>query len=108
MFVDFKTVRSKVSVHQAATFLRLSFKQSDGGWYRGWCPACEAHTLLMMPAYGVFFCATARKQGDCIGLVAHCKRMSIKDAALALCRHFGVRHAVHGTLEQEVPAKAAQ
>lgn len=91
MWLDFREVKRNVSMHQTMQTLYLESHQFAPGWYRGWCPRCEAHTLMIVPARGVFFCAAGKITGDQLALFAHVNRVTIKEAAYKLAEFFDVK-----------------
>jgi DNA primase len=89
-YVDFVAIKSAVTLEQAIHFLALRLKKS-GKQYRGPCPvhAGTDRTLAVTPGEG-FFCFADHKGGDVIALVAHCREIGQRDAALLLAEHFRI------------------
>lgn len=91
-FIDYQKLKEKVSIEQAAEYLKLDLKQS-ANQLRGQCPACESdnpRALALTPAKQLFYCFAAEQGGDCIKLVAHIKGIRQQDAAQELAQHFRV------------------
>lgn len=84
MFVDFKEVKERVSFDDVISFLELKLS-TEGHQYRGACP-CEKggeRALVITPSKG-WYCFGSKQGGDVIGLTAHIKRISAKDAGAYL------------------------
>jgi DNA primase len=102
-FIDFADIKQRVSLHQCVTMLGLAMKQS-GGQFRSACPVHGGgeRTLVVTPSKG-FYCFGEKKGGDQIALVAHVRQLSNRDAAEAICLHFGLDVLPE---QKEQPAKA--
>lgn len=98
--IDFRELKRNVSIHQTMQHLHLEMHQIAPGWYRGWCPHCEAHTLMVLPAYGYFFCAGGRISGDQLSLYSHVKNISVREAARRLTAYYG------GTMKAAPPRRS--
>jgi len=112
MKLDFKELRERVSLLDAAHFLGLEMKQ-DGATRRTACPACQSknpRSLSITPSVGRFGCFARGKQnaphGDVIEFVAHVRSVSQRDAAELLAQHFGLPNG-QPTVPQR-PEAAAQ
>jgi DNA primase len=82
-FVDFAALKAAVTINAAAETLGLTLKQ-EGSQLRAACPACKSgggRAIVITPAKGLYYCFSAKKGGDCIGLAAHCLGVSDNDAA---------------------------
>src|SRR6185437_16800401 len=82
MFVPFDQVKERVSFEDAINKLGLQLKQTGNQW-RGACPACKNsgdRALVITEGRG-YFCFSAHKGGDQIGLAAHVLGIQAKDAA---------------------------
>lgn len=98
MKLDFKEIRERVPLLDAARFLGLELKaESSGAVFRTKCPACNRNTprsLSVTPHLGRFACFANGKhnapRGDVIELVAHCRGVPQRAAAELLAQHFGL------------------
>lgn len=83
MAVDFEQIKQRVTMEEAAALLGL---QLIGGsaQKKAECPKCESKSLAINTDRRIFFCHSAKVGGDVISLVAHCKDLSVKDAATLL------------------------
>ncbi len=88
-YINFAEVRRSVSMHQTAQYLHLEMHQFAPGWYRAWCPRCEAHSIIFTPLYNRFFCARTGSCGDQLLLCAHAKGIGVKEAARRLDEFYG-------------------
>lgn len=90
-FVDFESLKARIRIEEILPLLGLSLRQ-HGTQYRGPCPACRSgdRTLAVNSAKQSYYCFTERKGGDVIGLTAHVRGTSQKDAAAYLEQQFGV------------------
>lgn len=85
-YTDFKALKERVTIEEAAHLLGLQLKRS-ADTLRGSCPACNSggdRAIVVTPGKGVFFCFAAREGGDLIQLAAHIRKCDVKDAALWL------------------------
>ena len=85
-YVDFKEIKSRVSIEAAANLLKLTLKKS-GNQLRGACPACgndDERILAVTPGRNLFYCFDAKTGGDCIALVQHITGLDVQDAAAYL------------------------
>ena len=88
--VDFKHIRSLVSIEQAIDWLGLEGKRVGEQW-RGLCPINGGErALVVTPSKQLFYCFApgCAAGGDVIELVAKVRQVSTRDAALALQNHF--------------------
>lgn len=87
-YVDFKEIKSRVSIEDAANLLNLTLKKS-ANQLRGTCPACggDDRTLAITPSRSLFYCFSAKRGGDQIELVCHITGLDVKDAAEYLAPH---------------------
>jgi hypothetical protein len=106
-YVDFREVKRNVSIHQAAQLLHLDMHQITPGWYRAWCPRCEAHSIILTPLYNRFFCAKTGSCGDQILLYAHAKNTGVKEAAHRLGEFYGAT-ILKGPPRQPAPQHGVQ
>ncbi len=91
-FVDFKELKSNVSIEQAVVMLGLSLKK-HGDQLRGRCPihhGTNDREFVVTPAKGLFFCFGGCGGGDLINLVAKVKDIPPKEAGALLAAHFGL------------------
>ena len=82
-FIDFQDVKKTVTIEDAITRLGIAIK-SNGPQLRGPCPACKSggdRTLVVTPAKQAFYCFAGKIGGDVIGLTAHIKSCTMKEAA---------------------------
>jgi DNA primase len=82
-YVDFKAVKTAVSIERAAKLLSLE-THKEAAALRAPCPACQnddPRILTITPAKGLFFCRAADVGGDTISLAAHILSLSMRDAA---------------------------
>lgn len=90
-FVDFATLKARVSIEQAAQMLGLALRPA-GKQFRAPCPACKSggdRALVVTPERGLFYCFSAKAGGDLITLVSHVQGCGQNEAALLIDRHFG-------------------
>jgi DNA primase len=88
-FVDFAAL--KAAVNPAAETLGLILQQ-EGSQFRSACPACKQggdRAIVLTPAKDLFYCFSAKKGGDCIGLAAHVMGVGNNDAANLLADQLG-------------------
>jgi len=81
-FVDFNTVKEKVTLLDTVSLLGLELTKR-GETYRGQCPVCpnsSERALVVTPGKG-WYCFTGKVGGDQIGLVSHIKGLPAKEAA---------------------------
>lgn len=95
MFIDFQYVKDRVPILDAAKFLQLELKESNGEvhQYRAPCPSCKAggdRALAITPGVG-YYCNAARRGGDQIAIVAHVKGVGFRQAAELLFNHFQLK-----------------
>lgn len=89
-YVDFAHIKAQVSIEKAADFLELQVTTKNDE-LRAACPACKAggdRAIMIKRSTQSFYCWAAHAHGDCIGLVAHVKGISNKQAADTLARRF--------------------
>jgi DNA primase len=82
-YVDFEAIKASTSLEEVAKVFGLVLK-TEGAQFRSHCPACKSgdhRAIVLTPAKGLFYCFTAKKGGDVIGLAAHCLQVGNKDAA---------------------------
>lgn len=82
-FIDFREIKQRVSIEDAANILKLTLKKS-GNQLRGGCPACrneDERILALTPSRDLFYCFDAKTGGDCIALVQHITGLDVQDAA---------------------------
>ena len=90
-YVDFKELKSNVSIEQAVTMLGLALKK-HGDQLRGRCPihgGANDREFVVTLSKGLFFCFGGCGGGDLISLVAKVKGVSAKEAASLIAGHFG-------------------
>ena len=106
-FVDFASIKERVDMAQAITFLNLKLTKQEGSQSRYECPACKGdpRALSINIGKGVFRCFEDKGKGgtDSIALVAHVKGIRQREAAILLDEHFPDRGAKTATS----PAKEA-
>ncbi len=95
MFINFQDVKDRVPILDAAKFLQLELKESNGEvhQYRAPCPACKSggeRALAITPTRG-YYCNAAKTGGDVISLVAHVGGISFRRAAEVLVNHFQLK-----------------
>ena len=80
--LDFAAIKAQVSITEVAHGLGLELKQ-EGQQFRTACPVCEGgpRTIVITPDRNLFFCFLSKVGGDQIALFAHCRNMSMKEAA---------------------------
>ena len=82
-FIDFQELKKSVAIENAAATLGLSLKPS-GSQLRGPCPICKTggdRSLVITPAKQAFYCFGSGQGGDVIGLAAHIRSCTMKEAA---------------------------
>jgi DNA primase len=85
-FIDFKEIKQRVSIEDAANILKLTLKKSSSQ-LRGGCPACgnaDDRILALTPSRNLFYCFDAKVGGDCLALVQHITGLDVQDAAAFL------------------------
>ncbi len=90
MYIDFKELKQRVSIEDAAEMLGLQLKQNaETKQWRGPCPKCkDGDDRALVVSFGKgFYCFSAKEGGDCIALAAHILDLSMKDAALHIVEH---------------------
>ena len=90
-FVDFKQLKSNVTIDQAVKMLGLELKP-HGQQLRGRCPIHKGTSdreFVVTPAKGLFYCFGPCGGGDLITLVAKVKGVPTKEAASLIAEHFG-------------------
>ena len=101
-FIDFQEIKKTVTIEQAAALLGLQLKAS-GQQMRGPCPACKAggdRALVITPAKQAFYCFGSGQGGDVIGLAAHIRNCTMKEAAEFLSGTGGNQPALPGSTGQ--------
>jgi DNA primase len=111
-FVDFAKLKQRVSIEQVVQMLGLNMKHAGEQW-RGPCPACKTggdRALAINTGKQSFYCFPIGRGGDLIGLAAHVKGLSQKDAADIIARHFGTvdSDTVHSSRPGTVPNSSPQ
>jgi len=89
---DFALLKEKVTLEQAAQMLGLTL-HLERDKLRGECPACDSsnrRALVLTPSKSVWYCWGAHVGGSVIDLVAHIRKVDLKDAADELADHFGI------------------
>lgn len=94
--VDFAELKRELTIEQIAQWLGLETTGANGQ-LRCRCPVRDGgkRALVITPQRGLFYCFAPECQtgGDLIELVAHCRQMSTRDAALEVQAAFGARPA---------------
>jgi DNA primase len=87
-FLDFKEIKRRVTIEQAAEQLGLRLKK-ERNQFRGSCPSCNSddRALAITPDRGLFYCFSAKTGGDYIALVQHITGVEIQEAAEFLAPH---------------------
>lgn len=105
-FVDFASVKERVGMSEAISFLNLKLTKQEGGQSRYSCPACKGdpRALSINVGKGVFRCFEDKGKGgtDSIALVAHVKGIRQREAAVMLDEHFPDRSASNSTSPAKV------
>jgi DNA primase len=85
--VDFAALKRALTIEQVAAWLQLETTKANDQ-LRCRCPVNDGgkRALVITPDRGVFFCFAPKcqKGGDLIELVAHCRQLSTRDAALEI------------------------
>jgi DNA primase len=90
-YIDFAELKDRVSIAQCVQMLDLRMKGNDQ--LRSACPQCRAggeRALAVNISRGSYYCFSEGKGGDQIGLVAHIRGASQREAALEMAEHFRV------------------
>lgn len=86
-FLDFESIKADNKIEDVSAQLKIVTKQSNNQ-LRGACPACKSEdprALAITPGVQKFYCFSAQKGGDVIGLVSHILDKPMKEAAEWLC-----------------------
>jgi hypothetical protein len=90
-YIDFAALKQRVSMEQVISLLNLKVKREGSQW-RSECPACKSggpRALSMNVKDNLFRCfADGKAGGDVIGLVAHVRGTSQREAAEFLNERF--------------------
>lgn len=89
-FIDFQQLKQEINIEDAMPLLGLQVSQFSNQM-RMPCPACKSggdRALVITKSKGAFYCFAKGEGGDVIGLIAHVKGMSMKDAANVLAESF--------------------
>lgn len=91
MYINFSELKERVSMEQAISLLNLKVRREGSQW-RAPCPYCKKsgdRALSMNVKQGLFRCfADGSAGGDTIGLVAHVRGTSQREAAEYLVQQF--------------------
>lgn len=91
MYVDFKHIKENIDIEQVVARLGLPMKKA-GEQLRGRCPLHDGgeRALVVTPSKQLWYCFAPECQsgGDAIELVAKVRRVSTREAAIALQEHF--------------------
>ncbi len=115
--VDFAALKRELTIEQIANWLQLETTKVNDQ-LRCRCPVHDGgkRALVITPGRGVFYCFApqCQKGGDLIELVAHCRQIATRDAALEIQAAFSTKSAppegfdkVAGYLEPEHAAVQA-
>lgn len=94
--IDFSELKQRVTLDEVIGFLGLSMTRAatkeygDPPQWRGACPACQSRgnrSLVVTEGKG-YYCFEQRKGGDAIALVAHIRKLTMRQAAEELHRAF--------------------
>lgn len=88
---DFVAIKQHISITEGAMYLGLKLTES-GESLRCQCPACEdagERSLSILPDKGYFRCFHSDKGGSVIDLVAHVRKINIREAAKWLMEQHG-------------------
>lgn len=100
--VDFALLKRELSIEQVAAWLRLE-TVNDHQQLRCPCPVNGGgkRALVITPKRGVFYCFAPKCQtgGDLIALVAHCRQIATREAALEIQKAFRSRSEPPQNLE---------
>jgi DNA primase len=102
--VDFRNVRDNVQIDRVAAWLGIKLtRRFMGEQLRAECPIHGGgkRALVITPSKNAFYCFApeCRKGGDAIELTAKVRRISAREAALALQAHFLDYHRKIGTAD---------
>ena len=101
--VDFSALKRELTIEQIANWLQLETTKVNEQ-LRCQCPVHDGgkRALVITPQRGVFYCFApqCQKGGDLIELVAHCRQIATRDAALEIQKAFLVRPEPHEGLEK--------
>jgi hypothetical protein len=95
--VDFSELKSRVSITDVLSMLKVTNLRHSSGAFRGPCPICggdpsDRH-FVATEGKG-WYCHHCKNGGDIIKLVASVRQIDVRAAALAIQEHFG--GTVHG------------
>ena len=92
--VDFAALKRELTIEQIAAWLQLETTTANDQ-LRCPCPINDGgnRALVITPNRGVFYCFAPKcqKGGDLIELVAHCRQIETRDAALEIQKAFLTR-----------------
>ena len=89
-FIDFQKLKQEIKIEDAMPLLGLQVPQFSDQM-RMPCPACKSggdRALVITKSKAAFYCFAQGEGGDVIGLIAHIKGISMKDAANVLADSF--------------------
>lgn len=90
-YVDFKELKSSVTIEQVVKMLGLNLRK-QGNQLRGRCPihkGTSEREFVITPGKGLFFCFGPCGGGDMITLAAKVRGLSNREAARFIAEHFG-------------------
>jgi hypothetical protein len=107
--VDFKTLKTSITLQETIKFLGLTLKRSDNGFtqWRGQCIACKPNdkqdrSLVVTEGRGAY-CHHLGRGGDQIWLVSHICNISNREAAESLVPLIDDEHAKYASRKAAVP-----
>ena len=109
-FIDFQQLKQEIKIEDAMPLLGLQVSQFSDQM-RMPCPACKSggdRALVITKSKGAFYCFAKGEGGDVIGLIAHLKGISMKDAANVLAESFNKKPEPQPTAPVEtVPSNSS-
>src|SRR5437660_2613705 len=90
--VDFAELKSRVSITDVLSMLKVTNLRNSGGALRGPCPMCggdPADRQFVVTEGKGWYCHHCKNGGDIIKLVATVRQIDVRAAALAIQEHFG-------------------
>ena len=91
-YVDFQKLKATITIVQVLEMLDIKNLTPHGQALRGECPLCQVTNprgFIVTPAKNSFYCFSEKVGGDIIELAARFWRVTQKEGAQRIAKHFG-------------------
>ena len=91
-YIDFQELKARVTIQQVLDMLGVKNLKPHGETLRGHCPCCKEgndRVFVVTPAKNIYYCFAEKKGGDIIELSSRFWRVTQREAAGRIAKHFG-------------------